>query len=156
MDETIKVIGNLKIVKTNKDNVVVDTREIPNLVVDKGKALIAQRLANPGFTSNAPQSLAIGDDSTSPAAGQTALESEVARANNLPTVGTLTNSISTATITYVGTFGAGIPATTKTLKEAAIFDTPNTGGNMLCRTTFSDVSKGTSDTVTVTWNITIA
>jgi len=156
MNDSIKVLGNLKIVKTNKDNVVVDTREIPNLVVDKGKALIAQRLVNPGFTSNAPQSLAIGDDSTSPTTGQTALVSEIARANSLPTVGTLTNSISTATITYVGVFGPSIPSTTKTLKEAAILDTPNIGGNMLCRTTFSDVSKGTSDTVTITWNITIA
>lgn len=156
MNETLKVLGNLKIVKTNKDNVVVDTREVPNLVVDKGKALIAQRLVNPGFTSNAPQSLALGDDATTPAAGQNALVSEIARANLLPTVGTFSNSVTDAVITFVGTFGPSIPSTTATLKEAAIFDTPNTGGNMLCRTTFSDVSKGTSDTVTVTWNITIA
>ena len=155
MNETIKVLGSLKIVKTNKDNVVVDSREIPNLVVNSGKALIAQRLVNPGFTSNAPQSLAIGDDSTTPSAGQTSLESEIARANILPSVGTFSNTISDNVITFVGTFGPSIPSTTATLREAAIFDTPNTGGNMLCRTTFSDVSKGTSDTVTVTWNITI-
>ena len=41
-------------------------------------------------------------------------------------------------------------------KKVAIFENPNSGGIMLCRTTFSSITKGASDSITVTWNVTIA
>ena len=153
MNESVKILGNLKIVKKDKDNNIVETRTIPNLVVNTGKAFIAERVVRD--TANAPQSMALGDDATTPIGSQTALVSELSgRANALPTVGTFSNTISSNTITFTGTFAGGLA--TGTLREAAIFDSPNTGGTMLCRTTFSDVTKGASDIVTVTWNITVA
>jgi len=165
MNDSIKAVGNLKIVKTNKDNVIVETREVPNLIVTVGKGMIANRLARD--TGNVPESMAIGIDSTTPSLVQTGLLNEKARVSqfgsNVKATGTFTsgsslftNVVNSATVTYTGTFGSGVPGGTESLTEAAIFDSPNVGGTMLCRTTFSAVSKGPTDIVTITWNITIA
>jgi len=148
MNESVKILGNLTIEKRDKDNNIVETRSVPNLVVNAGKAFIAERIVR--NTANAPQSMALGDDATTPIGSQTALLSELGRVGG----GNLSNNISANTITFTGTFAGG--TATGTLKEAGIFDSPNTGGAMLCRTTFSDVTKGASDVVTVTWNITVA
>ena len=150
MDDTIKVIGNLEIIKKDKDDKIVETRSVPNLVVNAGKAYIASRLVdNP--TSNIPNSMALGESGTTAAGSQTALLSEVGRISGA----NFSNVISSNTITFTGVFGGGV-ATSSGLREAAILNSPVSGGTMLCRTTFSAVTKGASDSITVNWNITIA
>ena len=57
------------------------------------------------------------------------------------------------TITYVATFPAGTG--TGALTEAGILNAASTG-NMLCRTVFGIVTKTSSDTVIITWNVTVA
>lgn len=149
MDDTIKVFGNLEIIKKNKDNNIVETRTIPNLVVNAGKAYIASRIID--TNANVPKSMALGDDGTAPDGADTALTSELGRVSGA----NFSNVISSNTITFTGEFGGGV-ATSTNLREAAIFDSPVSGGTMLCRTTFSDVNKGATDLITVIWNITIA
>lgn len=149
MNDSVKIVGNLKIVKKDKDNKIVETRSIPNLVVNAGKAYIAAKLVdNP--SSNVPNSMALGSDATAAAAGQTALLSELGRVKE----GNFSNVISSNTITFTGVFGGGVA--TGSVAEAGIFDSPDAGGTMLCRTVFSAITKGASDSITVTWNVTIA
>jgi len=52
---------------------------------------------------------------------------------------------------YVATFGAGTG--TAALTEAAILNA-SSSGTMLCRTVFSVINKGASDSMTVTWTVT--
>ena len=151
MDDTIKVIGNLEIIKKDKDDKIVETRSVPNLVVNAGKAYIASRLVdNP--TSNIPKSMALGESAATTTGAMTALTSEVGRISGA----NFSNVISSNTITFTGVFGGGVATSSGGLREAAILDSPVSGGTMLCRTTFAAVTKNASDSITVNWNITIA
>ena len=56
-------------------------------------------------------------------------------------------------ITYAATFPAG--AHTAAITEAGIF-TAVTSGTMLARTVFTVVNKGASDSMTISWDVTIS
>jgi len=93
--------------------------------------------------------MAIGGSATSPAASDTSLGSELGR------VGLTSTSVSANTLTYLGTFSPGTG--TGTVKEAGIFNAQGSGaGTMLCRTTFADINKGASDSIVITWNVSVA
>ena len=115
-----------------------------NLVVTAGKDWIASRMA--GTSSNVMGYMAVGTDSTAPAAGNTTLGAEVAR------VSLTSTTPSTNTVTYVATFGAGTG--TGALTEAGLFNA-STSGTMLSRTTYSVINKGSGDEMTVTWVVTV-
>ena len=120
-------------------------KEVPNLVVTAGKEYVASRMKD--TTKNAMSHMAIGTSSTSAASADTTLGSEADR--QLLTSTTVSN----ATITYVATFGAGDG--TGALTEAGLFNAASSG-DMLCRTTFSVVNKGASDSMTITWVVTVS
>lgn len=120
-------------------------KEVPNLVVTAGKEYVASRMKD--TTKNAMSHMAVGSGNTSPAAGDTALGSELDRQ-------TLTSStVSSNEITYVATFAAGDG--TGALTEAALFNAAS-GGDMLCRTTFGVINKGAADSMTITWVVTVS
>ena len=114
--------------------------EVPNLVVSAGKNFVASRMKD--STTNAMSHMAIGTGSTSPAAGNTALGSESHRSALTST------TVSSNVVTYVASFGAGDG--TGAITEAGLFNA-SSGGDMLCRTTFSVVNKGSQDSMTITW-----
>ena len=118
-------------------------QEVDNLVVTAGKGFVASRMA--GTSANVMSHMAIGTGSTAAGASDTALGSEAAR-----TAFTSTN-VSGAVVTYVDTFAAGTG--TGAITEAAILNA-SSGGTMLCRTVFSVVNKGASDSMTITWTVT--
>jgi hypothetical protein len=118
-------------------------QEVENLVVTAGKGFVASRMA--GTSANVMSHMAIGTGSTAAGASDTALGSEAAR-----TALTSTN-VSGAVVTYVDTFAAGTG--TGAITEAAILNA-SSGGTMLCRTVFSVVNKGASDSMTITWTVT--
>jgi hypothetical protein len=91
--------------------------------------------------------MAIGTGSTAAAASNTALGSQAART-------TLTSTtVSGADVTYVDTFAAGTG--TGAITEAGLFNA-SSSGTMLCRTVFSVVNKGASDSMTITWTVTVS
>lgn len=143
--ENFPIKGDLHIVIKDAltGEVKVDRLE-KNLVVTVGKNWIASRMV--GTASNVMGYMAVGTDSTSPAAGNTTLGAEVAR------VAVTSATASTNTVTYVATFGAGTG--TGALTEAGLFNA-NTSGTMLSRTTYSVINKGSGDEMTITWVITV-
>lgn len=123
-------------------------REVDNLVVTRGKQHIADQL------SSAPNDaamgwMAVGTGSTAPAAGDTLLGTEIDR-NALTS-----RTDAGAVVTYVGDWAAG-DATNAAIAEAGIFGvvTANTGP-MLARATFTAINKGASDTLKITWTVTV-
>ena len=140
-----KATGKLIVEIKNDKGVVVETREVKNLVVDDGLEFIASRMKD--TTATAMSHMAIGTGSTAAAAGNTALGTEAARQ-------ALTSTTVTANaVAYVASFAAGTG--TGAITEAGILNA-NSSGTLLCRTVFSVVNKGASDSMTITWTVTIS
>jgi len=140
LSDDLKMKGHL-IVELNGETVF----DVPNLVVTTGKNFVASRIKD--TTSAAMTHMGIGTSVTSAAAGDTALGGEAARVALTST--TVTNNV----VTYVATFGAGTG--TGAITEAGLFN-DSTGGTMFCRTTFAVVNKGASDSMTITWSVTVS
>ena len=139
-NDGLKLTGKLTI--AINDEIV---QEVPNLVVTAGKGYVASRMKDTSAT--AMSHMAIGSGTTSAAASQTALVSELGR------TGLTSTTVSGADIVYVDTFAAGTG--TGAVTEAAILNA-SSGGTMLCRTVFSVVNKGASDAMTITWTVTVS
>jgi hypothetical protein len=120
-------------------------QEVDNLVVTAGKGYVASRIKDASAT--AMSHMAIGSGSTAAAAGDTALGSELGR------VALTSTNVSGAVVTYVATFAAGTG--TGAVTEAALLNA-SSSGTMLCRTVFSVVNKGASDSMTITWTVTVS
>lgn len=135
----MKMSGKLTI--SLNDEVV---REVDNLVVTSGKEFVASRMV--GTSSNVMSHMAVGSGSTAAAAGDTALGSELGRT-------TASDSVSGAVVTYSATFAAGTG--TGAVTEAGLFNA-SSAGDMLCRTVFSVVNKGASDSMTISWAVTVS
>jgi len=142
--DKIKTIGSLDVVLTDEDGKIKEKFTVPNLVVQTGRNYIAHRMTGAGNTTMSH--MGIGTDNTAAALGDTTLGTETARVS-------LTSATNDANVvTYVATFNPGTPATANAITEAAIFNAASSG-EMLCRTVFDVVNKGTSDTLSITWTI---
>jgi len=147
INETLKATGKVFVTVTGANGEVKQQFEVPNLVVTTGKNHIAAKIA---ATTNSPAAMthmAIGTGSTAPAAGDTTLGTETGRVSLSGSV------VSTNTITYTATFPAGTGS--GAITEAGIFNA-STAGTMLCRTTFSAVTKQAGDSIAVTWAVTVS
>tara|TARA_R100000951_G_C2644772_1_gene182176 strand:+ start:1688 stop:2113 length:426 start_codon:yes stop_codon:yes gene_type:complete len=120
-------------------------KEIPNLVVTAGKDFVASRMKD--TTKGAMSHMSIGTGTTAAAAGNTTLVTELDR--NALTSTTVTSNA----VAYVCTWAAGDG--TGAVTEAGLFNA-SSGGDMLCRTVFSVVNKGSADSMTITWTITVS
>ena len=138
--DSLKMTGHLAIAINGE---VV--QEVPNLVVNAGKGYVASRMKDTSL--GAMSHMAIGTGTSAAAAGDTALGSEADR-NSLTST-----TVSAGTVTYIATFGAG--EGTGAITEAALLNA-SSGGTMLCRTVFAVVNKGSQDSMTITWSVTVS
>jgi hypothetical protein len=143
--ESINVQGNLEVLLLDENGLQKDYRKINNLVVAVGKDTIASRMV--GNTTAIMSHMAVGSSNTAAATSQTTLGSELGRVV-LDSTARAAN-----TVTYVATFPAGTG--TGSITEAGILNA-SSSGNLLCRTVFGIVTKTASDTVIITWNVTVA
>lgn len=146
-----KMSGHIKIELTDKDGnkkVVVDKH---NTFTDAGDAHVADQLSvSPGEA--AMGWMAIGTGSSAFAVGSTVLNSELDRnalSGSYPEQGTGAND---NVVTYKATWAAGDG--TGAIVEAGIFNS-SIAGSMLAASTFSVINKGASDTLTITWTVTV-
>lgn len=140
LNDGLKLTGNLKIALNGET-----VQEVKNLVVTDGKEYVASRMKD--ATATAMSHMAIGTGSTAAAASDAALGSEAGR------VSLTSTTVSSNEVEYVATFGAGTG--TGAITEAGIFNA-SSGGTLLCRTVFSVVNKGSSDSMTITWTVTVS
>jgi len=140
INDGLKLKGKLTIALNGET-----VQEVDNLVVTTGKGYVASRIKD--ATATAMSHMAIGSGTNNPAAGDTALQTELGR------VALTSTTVSAAVVTYVATFGAGTG--TGAVTEAGILNA-SSSGTLLCRTEFSVVNKGSSDSMTVTWTVTVS
>jgi len=148
MQENIKATGKLTIVLRDEHGNIKEEHEHENLVVTTGLAHIASRMA--GTAQGVMTHMEVGTSSTAASAGQTAL---VTGGLTLGRQAFDSYTASGATVTAVATFSAG--EGTGALTEAGMFNA-SSAGTMLCRTVFAVVNKGASDTMAITWTITLS
>lgn len=144
--ENLAMKGELTIDRYDFSGKLVEKRKIPNLVVTAGKTLMISRLL--GTTDGVMTHMGVGTGTTSPVVGNTALEIPLGARIALTSSTQNTNSV-----TYVGTFAAGV--STGAITEAGIFNAL-TSGTMLCRTVFPVVNKEVGDSIVITWVVTIS
>jgi hypothetical protein len=137
INENLKFTGYVT-VSLNGDVI----QEIPNLVVDTGKAYVTSRIKD--ATAGVMSHMAVGTSAVAAAAGNTTLGTETGR------VALTSTSVAGGTVTYAATFPAGTG--TGALTEAGILNA-NSGGTMLCRTVFSVVNKQAADAMTISWSV---
>jgi len=99
-------------------------------------------------TATAMTHMGVGSGTVDPAAGDTALGTALGARIALTSTTVTANDI-----VYVATFGAG--SGTGAVTEAGIFNAL-TSGTMLCRTEFAVINKGASDSMTITWTVTVS
>ena len=151
INEKIITTGVLNIVLTGPDGAVKNDITVNNLVVDTGNNYIADRMNTDSGTKAFMSHMGVGSGAVSAAAGNTTLGTEILTGiGRAPITGT--GTVVANEITYVATFDPGVG--NGSLTEAGIFNA-SISGTMLARTTFSVVTKGVDDTLTITWKITI-
>ena len=141
--DDLKLTGALKI--SLNDEIV---HQCDNLVVTAGKQWVAGRFKDGSIPAEMSH-MAIGSADTAPAAGNTALATELNRIALTTDGGT----VSTNTVQYDASWTSAAAA--YAIKEAGIFNAAS-GGTMLARTTFAVINKGTDDTVSISWTITVS
>jgi hypothetical protein len=147
------IIDNLEItgvLQISLNNEVV--HQCDNLVVTAGKQWVANRFkdAVSGFTQKGQMThMAVGSGSAAAAVGNTALGTELNRIALTTAGGTVSN----ATVQYDATWSDAIGALA--IEEAGIFNA-SSAGDMLARTVFAIINKGTDDTVSISWTITVS
>ena len=147
------IIDNLEItgaLQISLNNEIV--HQCDNLVVTVGKQWVANRFKDTvsGFTQKDQMThMAVGSGSAAAAVGNTALGTELNRIA-LTTAG---GTVSGVTVQYDATWSDAIGALA--IEEAGIFNA-SSAGDMLARTVFSVINKGTDDTVSISWTITVS
>lgn len=141
--ENLKVTGQLTIEHWTEDG--IRTTSTHNLVVSVGKEFIVSRMI--GTSAPVMSHMGLGTGATAPVVLNTALQTPAG-----PRVAFVSASSVANTVTYVASFLPGVA--TGAITEAGIFNNL-TNGTMLARTTFAAQNKAASDTIVVTWAITI-
>lgn len=142
--EKLNASGRLNITVFDSAGNVKDEAVVKNLVVNSGLAFIASRMKD--ATASVMSHMAVGSGTAAAAGANTALGTELGRVV-LTSTTVVGNEVS-----YVATFGPGTG--TGAVTEAGIFNAA-TDGTMLCRTVFPVVNKEATDTMSISWTITI-
>ena len=150
LKEKIIPIGTLTVEVKDAMGNTKEVREVKNLIVNGGLAMLASRLKD--ASSTVPSHMAVGTGTASATGSQTALVAESARVA-FSNANLVTTNVTADSLQYVATFGAGVA--TGTLTEAGLFNAA-TSGTMFSRTVFAAINKTASDSVTITWKIVVA
>lgn len=143
INETAVPEGSVRVVLTDSTGAVKFQYEGKNLIVQTGKNFLAGAVvaASPTPFSN----IAIGTGVVAATNADTTLGTEVAR---LPFAGAVVANVASLSVTFPAGTGSGA------LTEAGIFNAV-AAGVMLSRIVFPVINKAATDSLAITWNITV-
>ena len=128
-----------------------DERSLENTLCDLGNALAAKIFAD--NTGTRPSHIAAGTTSGGKTSASTTLQVERARvaldSTTCPAAGAADDNV----VTYVATFGPGVPAIEYGLVEAGLLNNA-AGGTLICWADYGIITKGVGDIVIFTWTLT--
>lgn len=149
MINDVELEGRWNIVLRGPQGEIKEERNGKNVVCTNGKEYLASFLnsAVAAASTFTMQYVAIGTDSTSEQASDTALGTELTR--HTGTVSYVSNQIYQVKATFATGVGTGA------IVEYGLFSS-NTNGTMLNRDTESVINKGSNDTLEVTMQLTVS
>lgn len=148
MSDGLKIRGFWDVKLHGPNGELKDHRYGENVITTNGKEFLARYLLSAATAAtNTLRFIAIGTNTTSESASDTALGAEVARISGS------VSYVSGAIFEVIATFPAGTG--TGAIAEYGLLNT-STGGTLFSRDTESVVNKGASDTLTVTNRTTLS
>jgi hypothetical protein len=153
--DKMKMASVWDIVQLGPDGKVLARRHFFNVMTTTGKTALATALA--ANINSATQStwkyMGVGTGVTAAAAGDTALQTELAGSGYARVASTVTSS--TNVLQFVATFGSGNPTTSVAVTEAGLFDAA-TVGTMYNHQVFSAINRVSADSLQITVQVTFA
>lgn len=140
----IKLTGKVNIKVINDDKTIDKEVNIENLVVTAGKNYVAKRIVDD--LTDPMSHMAVGSSQTIQTLTDTALLQEVDRETFYSV------TVTGQSIEYVATFAPG--SVVRSLAEAGILNAAS-GGDLLCRTTFPPITQSTSQTIAISWVLSV-
>ena len=142
----------------DKNGVLTQIHIGEDFITSDGMAAVADLILTDTTNVSGYDYIAIGEGDTAASTGDTAIESEVIRADATGTRVTTSAADDTAQLLYV--FASGLPAGlngTSAITESGVINEA-TGGELLCRQTFSvlNVDWDGGDSLSITWKIQIS
>lgn len=143
------LIGEVETKLFGPNGLLKSYRKSKNLTVNVGFRAVCDMMGQASGQPAGFQFCAIGIGTLAPASDQTLLDSETARVQ-----GAYTRTQDTIWKNEA-TFGAGTG--TGTITESGLFNNSVANSEtMLCRQTFGAITKGSNDTLVVTWSYTLS
>lgn len=128
-----------------------DHKQVRNLVTTVGKALVAGRLMASGAPAAATY-IAVGTGTNAAAAGDTALQTELATSGLSRVSGTVSLVTTTTTNDTAQNTTTFTVSGTQAVTESGILNAASTG-TLLCRQVFSAINVVSGDSLQITWKI---
>jgi len=155
MEEGMNVHGYVTVIKnvgTDSEEIICDNKH--NLLTNSGRDWMhAQVYTNTGAGTIGAYFIGLTTDTATPAAANTLLTSEITTGGLARAAGTTSHSAGTNSTTIQKTFTAS--ATHTAVIKAALFNQLAVGGTMAHINTFTSVTLQSSDTLQVTWTVTL-
>ena len=155
MEDSMNIKGYVTVIKNaGMDNEEIICMNKPNLLTNAGRDWMhAQVYTNTAAGERAAGYIALTTDTTSPAAGDTTLTSEITTGGlERADASAKTHSSGTNSTVIQNTFTAS--ATHTAVVKAALFNAAS-AGTMAHENTFTSVTLQSSDTLQVTWTVTL-
>jgi len=146
-NEPLKLKGSLELV-LRKGNGDVEVRRKDNIIVDVGFDFVADAIGKGTGRPDVMSHIALGTGTTTPAAGQTGLTTEISRL-----AATYAHVAGSKVFTFQSVFAAGVA--TGALTEAGVFNAA-AAGIMFDRVLFDVINKGADDSMTATFSFTMS
>lgn len=149
INENLKMSGKYFVVLYGANGEIKEQRSGFNVVTTVGKEFLSSFLnsAVAGASTFTARYMAIGTNDVAESASDTALGTEVAR--HTATASYISGQIFQLKATFATGLGTGA------ITEYGVFSS-SSAGTMLSRDTEAAINKGASDTLTVTWQLTIS
>lgn len=152
MNENISVKGHVKAVLYDSSGKLKQIQHFPNLIVAVGKAHITSRMLS--ADADTMGWMEVGTGNTSTQQSDTTLDAAISGSRTALTSSTQSTTVTTNdSVEYECTFGPGVG--TGAIVEAGIFN-DDTAGVMLCRAVFGTITKGSGDTLILTWTVSLS
>ena len=146
--EKMKLRGEIFLTLKDKDGNVKDERHVNNLIVNGGYDLVSNLIGNVIPTTSKVNQVRIGQGTTAPTPGDTALQD--------PTGDFQTGVYahpSTTSFTISASFGTAYQGN---ISESGLFNSDAPTPIMLARQVFTPIAKASSDTLEIVWQISLA
>lgn len=149
--EFFQLKGSVHVQLIGPDGKVKQEHTNHNLIVTVGKTYLATWLAAASQAGSFMPYMGLGTGTTSPASGNTTLETELSGGGYSRQSGTITSSSNVWQNVVSFAPGNG----TASISEAGLF-TASTSGTMFARQVFTAYPKAAGDTLTITWTVTFS